>query len=117
MLEDAGPRHINGVFHCFAGDERFAERILEMGFYIGIDGPVTYKAWGEQVRRVVAMCPPDRLLIETDSPYLTPVPFRGKRNEPAYIRWVAEEVARVRGIDPEELSERTWSNAEALFGF
>lgn len=103
------------VFHCFSGDESFAQEVLDMGWYIGVDGPVTYKA-SEKLRRVVEMCPLDRLLVETDCPYLTPVPHRGKRNEPAYVRYVAEEVARVKGMTFEELAEATSANARALFG-
>jgi len=111
----AGASNIVGcVFHCFSGDEAFAAEVLEMGFYIGIDGPVTYKA-SEKLRRVVEMCPADRLLIETDCPYLTPVPYRGKRNEPAYVAYVAEEIARVKGITIDEVAEITTRNARALF--
>ncbi|MCL4499546.1 MAG: TatD family hydrolase [Chloroflexi bacterium] len=103
------------VFHYFSGDEEFAREVLDMGFYIGIDGPITYKA-SEVKRRVVEMCPLDRLLIETDCPYLAPIPYRGKRNEPAYARIVAEEAARIKGISLEELAEATTRNACALFG-
>ena len=103
------------VFHCFSGDEKAAEEVLELGFYIGVDGPVTYRS-SEELRRVVEMCPLNRLLIETDCPYLAPVPHRGKRNEPAYVRCVCEEVARVRGISPPEAAEITTRNARRLFG-
>lgn len=102
------------VFHCFSGDESFAREVLDAGFYIGVDGPVTYKA-SEKLRRVVAACPADRLLIETDCPYLTPVPHRGKRNEPAYLVHVAEEIARVRGTTPEAIAEITTQNAHVFF--
>jgi TatD DNase family protein len=104
-----------GVFHCFSGDEVLAREVLDAGFYIGVDGPITYKA-SEKLRRVVAMCPDDRLLIETDCPYLTPIPHRGKRNEPAYVRYVAEEVARVKGTTIQAVAEQTSRNARALFG-
>jgi TatD DNase family protein len=106
---------IAGVFHCFSGDVAFARAVLDRGFYIGIDGPVTYKA-SDKLRAVVEACPLDRLLIETDCPYLTPVPHRGRRNEPAYVRYVAEEAARVKGISFEELAEATSANARKLFG-
>jgi len=102
------------VFHCFSGDEDFAREVLDMGFYIGVDGPITYKA-SEKLRRVVEMCPMDRLLIETDCPYLTPVPYRGKRNEPSYVRYVAEEVAHIKNISFEEIYEITTTNARRLF--
>ncbi len=106
---------INGcVFHCFSGGAEFAQGVLEMGYYIGVDGPVTYKA-SQKLREVVRMCPMDRLLIETDCPYLTPVPFRGKRNEPAYVRYVAEEIAKVKGVSVESVAQATTLNAERLF--
>lgn len=115
VLSRSARNIIGCVFHCFSGDEAFARRVLGMGFYIGVDGPVTYKA-SEKLRRVVEVCPLDRLLVETDCPYLTPVPHRGKRNEPAYVRFVAEEVARIKGVALEELASRTSENARRLFG-
>lgn len=102
------------VFHCFSGDEQFAREVLSMGFYIGVGGPITYKA-SEKLRKVVEMCPCDRLLVETDCPYLTPVPYRGKRNEPAYVRYVLEKAAGVKGITFEKLEEITTINARTLF--
>ncbi|MEN6357353.1 MAG: TatD family hydrolase [Armatimonadota bacterium] len=104
-----------GVFHYFSGDEDLARQVLEMGLYIGVDGPITYKS-SEMQRQVVRYCPLERILIETDCPYLAPVPKRGKRNEPAYARIVAEEVARIKGISIEELAEITTANARRLFG-
>lgn len=114
VLSGRAQNIVGCVFHCFSGDENFARRVLDMGFYIGVDGPVTYKA-SEKLRRVVEMCPTDRLLVETDCPYLTPIPHRGKRNEPAYVRLVAEEVARVKGVTIEEIAEATSRNAGCLF--
>lgn len=115
VLRDHARNIIGCVFHCFSGDENFARQVLDMGFYIGVDGPVTYKA-SEKLRRVIEMCPMDRLLIETDCPYLTPIPHRGKRNEPAYVRYVAEEVARIKAVPIEELAEATTANARRLLG-
>jgi TatD DNase family protein len=103
------------VFHYFAGDRKDMEEVLGLGFYIGVDGPVTYKN-SETLREVVEACPLDRLLIETDCPYSAPVPHRGKRNEPAFVRYVCEEVARIRGITPQEAGEITTRNACRLFG-
>ncbi|MCE5321871.1 TatD family hydrolase [bacterium] len=105
---------IGGVFHYFSGDVDFARHVLDLGLYIGVDGPVTYKT-SEVQRQVVKYCPLDRILIETDCPYLAPIPKRGKRNEPAYARIVAEEVARLKGISIEELAEVTTQNARRLF--
>lgn len=118
VLEVLGGRSgniVGCVLHCFSGDADFARKVLDLGFYIGIDGPLTYKA-SEKLRGVVSMCPLDRLLLETDCPYLTPNPYRGKRNEPAYVRYVAEEAARVKGITVDELAEATSANARRLFG-
>lgn len=103
------------VFHCFSGDEDFVQQVLDLGYYIGVDGPITYKA-SEKLRRVIQVTPLERILIETDCPYLTPIPYRGKRNEPAYVRLVAEEVARVKEIPLEELAEITTRNAFDFFG-
>ncbi len=115
VLQERARNIIGCVFHCFSGDEDFARRVLDMGFYIGVDGPITYKA-SDKLRRVVEICPMNRLLVETDCPYLTPVPHRGKRNEPAYVRYVAEEVERVKKATPEEVACATSANARRLFG-
>ena len=104
-----------GVFHCYSGSPEFAVRLIELGFYIGVDGPVTYKNARKTVAAVAAV-PLDRLLLETDSPYLTPVPHRGKRNEPAFIPLIGAQVAAVRGLTPEALAAATTANAETLFG-
>ncbi len=104
-----------GVMHCFSGDWEVAKRCLDLGFYISIAGPVTYPK-NDVLRDVAARVPGDRIVIETDCPYLTPAPFRGKRNEPALVRLVAEEVARLRGQHPEEFAAQASANARALFG-
>jgi TatD DNase family protein len=103
----------NGVMHCFSGDVNLARQALDLGFYISFAGPITYngKAAGEIIKKM----PPDRLLIETDCPYLTPVPFRGKRNEPAYVKYVLERVAAVLGRPVEEAEALTDENARRLF--
>jgi len=105
-----------GVLHSYsAGPERL-EEVLALGFFIGIAGPVTFPK-AHRLRTVAALVPPDRLLVETDCPYLTPVPHRGKRNEPAYVRYVAEAIARTRGLPTERVAQQTAENAERLFGF
>lgn len=104
-----------GVMHCFSGDWELAKQCLDLGFYISIAGPVTYPK-NDVLRDVAARVPADRIVVETDCPYLTPVPFRGKRNEPAMIRLVAEEVARLRGADADEFAAQTSRNASELFG-
>ncbi len=114
ILKDHAENIVGCVFHCFAGDVEFAQTVLDMGFYIGIDGPVTYKA-SEKLRSVIKMCPLDRLLVETDCPYLSPNPHRGKRNEPSYLRYIAEEAARVKGISFEEFAKASSDNAIRFF--
>lgn len=103
-----------GVFHCFTGDRAQAERALALGFHISVSGIVTF-ANANALREVARTVPLDRLMIETDCPYLTPVPFRGQRNEPAHVRVVAEAVARARGIEPAELAAATATNTRQLF--
>jgi TatD DNase family protein len=104
-----------GVLHCFTGDAAFARRLLESGFMISFSGIVTFRN-ADALRDVATSIPADRLLIETDSPYLAPVPHRGKRNEPALVREVADALARVRGESPDALAAQTTANAHRLFG-
>ena len=102
-----------GVLHCFSGDLNLARQGLELGLYISFAGPITYdsRKAGEIIRRI----PVDRLLIETDCPYLTPVPFRGKRNEPAYLKYVLARVAEILGRPEDELDRLTETNTRELF--
>ena len=104
-----------GVMHCFSGDRRIARRVLDLGMYIGIAGPVTYPN-ADRLREVVEQVPLDRLMVETDCPYLTPQKYRGERNEPAYVMYVAEAVARTKGLSFDELARATTENARRLFG-
>jgi TatD DNase family protein len=104
-----------GVIHCFSTGRELAEKALELGFYISLSGIVTFKAAGD-LRGIVRDIPLDRLLIETDAPYLAPVPQRGKRNEPAFIVHTAAVVAELKGVAPEELACRTSANFFTLFG-
>lgn len=104
-----------GVLHSFSGDVALATRAAALGFYIGISGPVTFKK-ADQTREVVRAVPMEQLLIETDAPYLTPQPYRGKRNEPAYVRFVALAVAEAVGLTLEQVAAQTSANATALFG-
>jgi TatD DNase family protein len=106
---------IRGVLHCYSGDWAMAEECLAMGFYLSIAGPVTYKK-AELLREVARQIPLDRLLIETDAPYLAPQPFRGKRNEPAYVVETALCVAGIRGLPVKEFIGLTADNARRLFG-
>jgi len=117
MLREQFDAHglIRGVMHSFAGDAATAAACLEMGLHISFAGMVTYKN-ADDLRKVAATIPFDKLLVETDSPYLAPVPVRGKRNEPAFVRHTAECVAKVKGLSADEVCEATTRNARALFG-
>jgi len=103
-----------GVIHCFTGDYDTAKKYLDLGYYISFSGIVTYKR-SEELREAAKKIPKDKILIETDSPYLAPVPHRGKPNEPSYVKHVAETISDVRGISFDEIAEITKANAEKLF--
>lgn len=103
------------LFHCFAGGADDARRATALDAYFGVDGPITYKK-ATELREVVATLPADRLVIETDSPYLTPAPYRGKPNRPAYVRFVNAALAAVRGVSAEECAASTTANAIRFFG-
>ncbi|SFL84406.1 TatD family hydrolase [Pelosinus propionicus] len=106
---------LKGVLHCFSGSLEMANEVIKMGLYVSIAGPVTFKN-AAKLPEIVTKVPLEYLLVETDSPYLTPQPFRGKRNEPAYVKLVAEQVANLRGIEIEILAKATSENAKKLFG-
>ncbi|HYE95476.1 MAG TPA: TatD family hydrolase [Rubricoccaceae bacterium] len=113
---DASSRgdRLRGVFHCFGGTPAFAQAVLDLGFHVGIGGTLTYKNSG--VADAIAGVSLDRIVLETDAPFLAPAPFRGKRNEPAHVRLVAEAMAAVRGLSFEEVAQTTTANAVRLFG-
>lgn len=112
ILQKITSGEIRGVFHCFGGSKGFAKRILEAGLYLGFDGDITYVPDRLGVATTV---PLERLLLETDAPYLTPVPYRGERNEPRNIKLIAEAHARIRGVTAEKIAKTTTENAENLF--
>lgn len=114
LIKAHGSFEYSGVLHCFTEDWEMAKAALDLNYYISISGIVTFKT-AEQIREVVRQVPLDRLLVETDSPYLAPVPYRGKPNEPKHVREVAQFVADVRGIPLEELAARTTENFYRLF--
>ena len=105
---------VTGVFHCFSGSPEMARELLKMGWYLGFDGPVTYKN-ARRAPEVAAVTPLDRMLIETDSPYMTPVPYRGRRNDSGYVHLVAERLAEWKGVTPEEMARATTENGKRLF--
>lgn len=104
------------VLHAFSGDQALAEQALSLGAYLGVDGPLTYKK-NDALRALVAAAPLDRILIETDAPYLTPQAWRGQRNEPGYVRAVAEKLAEIKGISVELAAAATTRNAARFFGW
>ena len=112
LRTDAPPAGV--VLHSFSGDAAMMDEAMRLGFYLGVDGPLTYKK-NNGLRALFAAAPLDKILIETDAPYLTPQPRRGTRNEPAYVRWVAEQLAEVRGLTLEEVAQATTANAARLF--
>ena len=113
--EDGSAGAAGGVFHCFTESMEVARAALDMGFYISFSGIVTFKT-AQDLRDVAAMVPLDRMLIETDSPYLAPVPYRGKTNNPSYVPYVAKQIAAVRGSDVETIARVTSANFSQLFG-
>lgn len=113
-LESAGRTTMKGIFHCFGGPEELGEKALAMGFHLGIGGTLTFKNAG--VSEIIAGVGLEHIVLETDSPFLAPAPHRGKRNEPAYVRLVAERFAEDRGLTLEEVADVTTRNARELFG-
>jgi TatD DNase family protein len=114
LLREEGAEAVGGVMHCFTENWEIAKQALDLGFYLSFSGIVTFKN-ATIVKEVAQKCPLDRLLVETDSPYLAPVPYRGKPNQPAYVRYVAEEIARLRSLPPEAIVEATTDNFFTLF--
>lgn len=114
ILAGEGARRVSGVMHCFTGDWETAQAAMELGFYISFSGIVTFKN-AAQLREVARQMPQDRILVETDSPYLTPVPYRGKPNQPAYVRYVAEQIASLRDMSLEQIARQTTENFNRLF--
>lgn len=115
ILEAVGAPRAGGVMHCFWGDAQAAQRTLELGLYVGVGGAITFKNAGD-LRAIVRELPLERLVVETDAPYLAPVPFRGKRNEPAYVAHTGRELAELLGLPEEKVAEATSRNANRLFG-
>lgn len=116
ILKEEGAHEAGGIMHAFSADEKTADEVIDMNFYISLGGPVTFKN-AQLPKDIAEHVPLDRLLIETDAPFLTPHPYRGKRNEPAYVKLVAEKIAELRGISYEAVAEATTENAEKLFDF
>ncbi|MEW6095546.1 MAG: TatD family hydrolase [bacterium] len=112
ILKEEEASKVGGVIHSFSGDVNMLNEVINLGFYISISGVVTYS---DSLAKIVKLIPKERLLIETDCPYLTPVPYRGKRNEPVYLKHTAENISQILGITPTEIAKITTSNAHCLF--
>ncbi|MBM7704926.1 TatD family hydrolase [Metabacillus iocasae] len=115
ILREEKVEEVGGIMHCFTGSLEVAKQCIDMNMYISFGGPVTFKN-AKKPKEVATQLPLDRLLIETDCPYLTPHPYRGKRNEPSYVTYIAEQIADLKGITYEELAQKTTANAKKLFG-
>ncbi len=115
ILKERSKSGWQGVFHCFPGDQHMAETVMEMGFYVSFTGNITFK--NSRALEVARAVPLERTMVETDCPFLTPMPHRGKRNEPAYVNFVAQKLAEVKGLPVEEIARITTQNASALFQF
>jgi TatD DNase family protein len=114
VVKEYTSKGINGIFHCFSGTYEEAIEITDMGFYLGIGGVITYKNAG--LAEVIKKIDVKHLVVETDAPYLTPVPFRGKRNESSYLKYIIEKLAQVKNIPAEEIAAVTTANAQKIFG-
>ncbi len=114
LVEQAGSAGVVGVLHCFTGPAELAERALRSGWYISFAGIITFRKWTDD--ELLRLVPEDRLLVESDAPYLAPVPYRGKRNEPAYVAQTVERLAAARGVSAMALGAATVKNAERFFG-
>ena len=106
---------LRGVFHCYSGSAEMAKELLKRGWYLGFDGPVTYKN-ARKALEVLELCPLERILLETDSPYLSPLPQRGRRNDSGNLRYIAEKVAEIKGVTPAQAAEAGLENGRKLFG-
>lgn len=114
MMKDYKAEEIGGVIHCYSYSKETARAFLDMGFYFGIGGVLTFKN-GKKLKEAVSYLPMDRMVLETDSPYLTPEPFRGKRNCSLYLPYIVSQLALMKGISEEEVERRTWKNACSLY--
>lgn len=114
LMKAAHAERIGGVVHCYSYSQEMAAEFLKMGFFFGIGGVVTFKN-SKKLKRAVEFIPMENIVLETDSPYLTPSPFRGQRNDSSYLPYVVEEIARLKGLDPEEVAEITYNNALRLY--
>ncbi len=116
IVEDENDDSLKGIFHCYSGNEKQTQRILDLGgFLFGIGGVITFKNSGKSLRNVLSMIDMNYIVLETDAPYITPTPYRGKRNESAYIPFIAKQLSELKGAEIEKIAELSTNNAEKLF--
>ncbi|MBQ9135018.1 MAG: TatD family hydrolase [Lachnospiraceae bacterium] len=116
IMKEQHAEEIGGVIHCFSYTKETAAVFLNMGFYIGVGGVITFKN-AKKLKEAVEFIPMDRIVVETDSPYLAPVPYRGKRNDSLHLSYIIKEIADIKGLTPAEVEKVTWNNAEKLYCF
>ena len=114
IVRDEGGGEVSGVMHCFSGDVKMAAQMLDLGFYISFAGNISFKNFKQQ--EVIREVPLEKLLLETDAPFLSPEPYRGKRNEPAHLHYTVEAAAKILGLSPKDVARETTGNAKRLFG-
>ncbi len=114
MMKEAYAKHITGVIHCFSYSAQLAEEYVRMGFYIGVGGVVTFKN-AKKLKEVVARIPLERILLETDCPYMAPEPYRGKRNSSLYLPYVVQKIAEIKGVSEQEVADITQQNAKSMY--
>ncbi|MDE6889120.1 MAG: TatD family hydrolase [Eubacterium sp.] len=114
MIKEAYAKHITGVIHCFSYSAQLAEEYVRMGFYIGVGGVVTFKN-AKKLKEVVARIPLERILLETDCPYMAPEPYRGKRNSSLYLPYVVQKIAEIKGVSEQEVADITQQNAKSMY--
>lgn len=114
ILKEENATELGGIMHCFASDKKMAKEILDLGFYIAFGGLITFNNL-EDLREVVKEVPINKIIVETDAPYLTPDPYRGKRNEPLYVKYIAEKIAEIKDLSLEEVAEITTKNAKKVY--
>ena len=115
ILKEEKANEVGGVFHCFSGDYEFAKKLFDINFLISFPGTITFKKNREKAANLVKKVPLDKILTETDAPFLTPEPFRGKRNEPAYVKYVAMKIAEIKNIDLEKICDKIVENTKNIF--
>ncbi len=115
ILKEEKAEVVGGVIHCFSGDLNYAKKVIDMNFFISFPGTITFKKNRDEVKKIIGKIPIDKILIETDAPFLTPEPYRGKKNEPSYVKYVAEKIAEIKNMTLNEVAKITTENCRKIF--